>query len=447
MRTGSRPKQACPPATKRGVLRHRRCEEVDRGRPAPVLQHELGKVVEHLDRNPDVVARGLREPGVGAVRGEGGHPLGVGGGEELAHRAALGDAEQCRSLAPRGVHHGTQVVHALLEGGRAARAVGEALAALVVAHEPGERLHPLGEVCGARVLPHHLLVGDESGHEHEVERTVARDLVGQAHVAVAGVADVWLVHAGEILPRTVRFVRVPATSVIVTRVRARVTCRRVTILIRTRRAPGVRSRTRMRRPERPVLIRARGFVLTERAASLAGNSIDTAARPGEPAGARASKASVRPRLRALTAAAGAAGASANARPSRFQAGSIGQAEAGEDRGRDVHYPDVGEGRCPGEPEARRRHERGPLQVASEAVAGVGRVVEVLLAVVGGHDHRPPLREVGGTRAYRGRAAARCGGRCPRSPAGSAAFATRPGAPPRRPPRGTRTRRRGRPRGR
>ena len=57
--------------------------------------------------------------------------LRIGGGEQDAHRSALGEAEEGGALRPDRVHHGPDVVHARLERGRAAHRIRHPRAALV----------------------------------------------------------------------------------------------------------------------------------------------------------------------------------------------------------------------------------------------------------------------------------------------------------------------------
>ena len=78
--------------------------------------------------------------------------------------------------------------------GTPATAVGQPGAALVEEDQARERGEPLEEARAARLLPVQLEVGDEPGHEDQVDRAVADDLVGDVDVAalrVAGLGESW----------------------------------------------------------------------------------------------------------------------------------------------------------------------------------------------------------------------------------------------------------------
>ena len=114
---------------------------------------------------------------------------GIGGGEQGAHRAALGDRRRApRARRTRGLHHRAHVVHALLQRRHALEAVGHALAALVEAdHAEALRQAPQ-HARVVVVLPVRLEVRDDAGDEHQVLRTAAEHLVGDAQAVALGVA-------------------------------------------------------------------------------------------------------------------------------------------------------------------------------------------------------------------------------------------------------------------
>jgi hypothetical protein len=128
--------------------------------------------------------------GVGSVEDEGPAPVGVGRGEQHAHRAAVGDAEHGGALAAGGVHDGAHVVHALLERRDAPEPVGEPGAALVEQDEPAEAREPGQEMRQRRIVPGEVDVRDEPRHEDEIERPLAQHLIGDANLAAPGVARV-----------------------------------------------------------------------------------------------------------------------------------------------------------------------------------------------------------------------------------------------------------------
>ena len=169
-----------------GIAGHARREELDhplRLLP-PVGRDELGgRLAKRLcGRGPGVVGR-LGGAPHGAVEHQRRDALGVGGREQDAHRAALGDPEERRPLGSGGVHDSPDVVAPLLEGGRLDDRVGQPAAALVEDDQARERAEPLEEASHRRRLPLELEVGGEAEDENQVDRPVADDLVGDRGVA------------------------------------------------------------------------------------------------------------------------------------------------------------------------------------------------------------------------------------------------------------------------
>jgi hypothetical protein len=80
---------------------------------------------------PGKMRRLTDKPRRGAVEHHGPHALGVGCGEQDAHRPALGDAKQRRAPRVHGVEHGLQVVHAFIQRRNASYRIGESCPALV----------------------------------------------------------------------------------------------------------------------------------------------------------------------------------------------------------------------------------------------------------------------------------------------------------------------------
>jgi hypothetical protein len=87
------------------------------------------------------------------------------------------------------IHDRAHVVHARFEIGHAERSVRETGTALVEPDQARNRAESFEEVRMTRLLPVLLEVGDEARDEHEVDRAVAGDLVGDVEVAAARVAD------------------------------------------------------------------------------------------------------------------------------------------------------------------------------------------------------------------------------------------------------------------
>ena len=176
------------PGAERGVGIRRHGREVHVLAPRAL---ELGRHVRSLlaRRRPGIVVVGVAALRVRPVEHEGARPLRVARREEHAERAAFRVAEERRRLASGRVHDGAHVVHARLEVGEADAPVGEPRPPLVEADQPGERPEALEEVSVRRALPVDLEVGEEALHEHEVERAVARHLVGDVDVPAARVPD------------------------------------------------------------------------------------------------------------------------------------------------------------------------------------------------------------------------------------------------------------------
>jgi hypothetical protein len=122
------------------------------------------------------------------------HALGIRRGEHGRHVAAFGDAKQRSALDADGVHHRADIVHAVIERGITAVAIGRAGAAFVEHHdarEGGQARNELGEVG---IFPHHLDAADPAGRVDERERRIADHLVGDADIAALGVTRARRLH-------------------------------------------------------------------------------------------------------------------------------------------------------------------------------------------------------------------------------------------------------------
>jgi hypothetical protein len=104
------------------------------------------------------------------------------GGEQHAHRPALGDPEQRRPFGSRGVHHRPDIVDPLLEGRHLADGIGEPGAALVEDDQARERADPIEEASKRKRLPLEFEVRGEAKDEDDVELPVADDLIGDRGV-------------------------------------------------------------------------------------------------------------------------------------------------------------------------------------------------------------------------------------------------------------------------
>ena len=90
---------------------------------------------------------------------------------------------------PDRIHHRDHVVHLLLEGRRGRDRVRQAGAPPVEHDQPRERGHPPEVKGDRRLLPVGLDLRDPARHEHEVDGTVADDLVGDVDIGIAHVSS------------------------------------------------------------------------------------------------------------------------------------------------------------------------------------------------------------------------------------------------------------------
>ncbi len=172
--------EARPPGPEGGLPGGAGRPDLGPDRAAPPLADHLAQPVEAPRLDPGRMVVRHEHPRPGAVEDERRDPLRVAGGEERRHRPALGDAHDRPAPAAGRVHHRPHVVHRLLQGRRPPRPIGEALAALVEDDQPREGGEAAQEPRDLRLLPDQLDVGDEPGDEHEVQRPLAVDLVGNA---------------------------------------------------------------------------------------------------------------------------------------------------------------------------------------------------------------------------------------------------------------------------
>ena len=178
--------------------------------PPPPL-HELGVVRlagrEHRHQRAvaPVVLDGVEHRLVAAphqrVGAVGGHPaederrdlLGVGGGKQR-RQAEIGAADHRHAIGAGGREHGLEIVHLLLEGGRRGDRIRQAGAPAVEHDQPGELGHRPERARGPRLLPDELQMRRGAVDHHQVARTIAHRLVGDAGVAAARVVGGWRAH-------------------------------------------------------------------------------------------------------------------------------------------------------------------------------------------------------------------------------------------------------------
>ena len=174
-------------------------EQVDRLVPRPEqLEVRLEHAAVGLRRPTPGIIGCPHGPRIAAPENERSGPLRVRCREENAHGNALLEPDDRGSLRACGIHDRPQVVHPRLERRNAVHRVGHPGAPLVEDDETRERRQPAAEVAVPRRLPTELHVRDITGHEDDVERTVARDLVGDVDVAAPGVPRLRNVHLTEV---------------------------------------------------------------------------------------------------------------------------------------------------------------------------------------------------------------------------------------------------------
>lgn len=158
-------------------------QQLDTGGTAPVQPDVVVELLAFLIVRSPRVIRAPDALRIGTVHDQRPGPLGIGRGEERADGTPLGAAEQGGLLRADGVHHGLDVLDALLEGGNATNPVRESRAALVEEDQAREGRQPAQEPGIARLVPVLLDIRDPAGDVHEVDRAAPHHLVGDADLA------------------------------------------------------------------------------------------------------------------------------------------------------------------------------------------------------------------------------------------------------------------------
>ena len=96
--------------------------------------------------------------------------------------------------------HGVDIRHAVLEARDALVAIGEPGAPLVEQDHPRECRQLPAKTRMRGVAPGQVEMRDQPRHHDQVERAVSDHLIGDAHIAVAGIAGLGKRHRA-ILPR------------------------------------------------------------------------------------------------------------------------------------------------------------------------------------------------------------------------------------------------------
>ena len=180
-----------PPGAELLVVHDPGCELVQVHDAAPLVPDAADVAFTLLGCGRPRVVRLPQPDREAAVDDEAFGPLRVRGGEQEAHGAALGVAEDDRALGAGRVHHRSHVVHPLLERRQAVdgHPVREPGTSLVEVDDPTEGPEPLEDTGHPRLLPEKLDVGHPAVDENQVPRTGAEDLVGDLHPVARGVAD------------------------------------------------------------------------------------------------------------------------------------------------------------------------------------------------------------------------------------------------------------------
>ncbi len=127
--------------------------------------------------------------------------VGVGGGEEDAHRGALRHADDRRTLGPSRVHYGPHVIHSSFERRCAAHSVGHAGPALVEDDEARMRCPTASASHHTGHPPAELDMRHRPRHELKVKRPLACDLIGDRDVAASRISRLGEIHDGSLGPQ------------------------------------------------------------------------------------------------------------------------------------------------------------------------------------------------------------------------------------------------------
>src|SRR5919107_70416 len=119
-------------------------------------------------------------------------------GYVAAKRALIGpplrDTKHDSALAAYRIHHRSHIVHTLLQGRDTSHPVREPSSPLVQEDEPREGCEALHKPDNRWCFPVMLEVRNKAGHEHHVEGTVAKHLIGDVSIVASGVSDLWREH-------------------------------------------------------------------------------------------------------------------------------------------------------------------------------------------------------------------------------------------------------------
>src|SRR5215204_284974 len=119
-------------------------------------------------------------------------------GYVAAKRALIGpplrDTKYDSALAANRIHHRSHVIHTLLQRRDTSHPVREPSTPLVQEDEPREGGEALRKPNNRGYFPVMLEVRNKAGHEHHVEGTVAKHLIGDVSIVASGISDLWREH-------------------------------------------------------------------------------------------------------------------------------------------------------------------------------------------------------------------------------------------------------------
>src|SRR3982074_536949 len=99
-------------------------------------------------------------------------------GKDYREWATLRNAEQGGALGSRRVHDRANVIHSLRKGGRFPDWIRKAGASLSEDERRTEGCHRVQELRQVRFSPRHIEMRHEAMNQHQIERPLTKDLVG-----------------------------------------------------------------------------------------------------------------------------------------------------------------------------------------------------------------------------------------------------------------------------
>src|SRR5438552_12884442 len=111
----------------------------------------------------------------------------VGGGEKTRHRAAFGNTENVGAFDADIIHHCANVISTLLQRRHFHRSIGKARAAFIEANKAAELAEALEEKRSPGYFPIQIEMRHRARRPHHIERSVASNLISDAHIIAARV--------------------------------------------------------------------------------------------------------------------------------------------------------------------------------------------------------------------------------------------------------------------